>query len=29
MTQQEHLEEVYGPLASRSEHRPGDRIRYV
>ena len=28
MAQQEHLQEVYGPLASFSEHHPGDRIRY-
>ena len=29
MTQQKDLEEVYGPLARQSEHRPGDSIRYV
>lgn len=29
MTQQEHLEEVYGPLARHAEHKPGHRIRYI
>ncbi len=28
MVDQEYLEALYGPLATRSEHQVGDRIRY-
>ncbi len=29
MVSQEEMEDLYGPLASHSEHKVGDRIRYI